>query len=109
MGLVGQRLRSKEGWKNSSTGENYFDFNLLPGGYRNENGEFVGLGAETALWVRDTMSYGVVSKGNALMSPFAIVNGTKPDVLFTNDGKKSGCYVPAEMMRTLSMALIQMQ
>ena len=93
MGLVGQRLRSREGWKNSSTGENYFDFNLLPGGYRNENGEFVGLGTETALWVRDTMSYGVVSQGNALMSPFAIVNGTKADVLFTNDGKKSGCYV----------------
>jgi uncharacterized protein (TIGR02145 family) len=93
MGLVGQRLRSKNGWKNSFTGENYFEFNVLPGGYRNENGEFVGLGTETALWVRDTMSYGVVSRGNALTSPFALFNGLKPDILFTNDGKKSGCYV----------------
>ncbi|MFM7595130.1 MAG: FISUMP domain-containing protein [Flavobacteriales bacterium] len=93
MGLVSQRLRSKHSWKNSSSGENYFDFNLLPGGYRNENGEFVGLGMETSLWVRDTMSYGVVSQGNALTSPFALINGSKSDILFPNDAKKSGCYV----------------
>lgn len=93
MGLVGLRLRSKEGWKNVAPGENYFEFNVLPGGYRNENGEFTGLGTETAIWVRDTMSYGVVSQGNALLSPFALFHGLKQDVLFTNDGKKTGCYV----------------
>ncbi len=93
MGLVGQRLRSTEGWKNAGPGENYFEFNLLPGGYRNENGEFAGLGTETALWVRDTMSYGLVSQGNALTSPFALIHGSKQDVIFTNDGKKSGCFV----------------
>ncbi len=93
MNLVGLRLRSKEGWKNAAPGENYFEFNLLPGGYRNENGEFSGLGTETAIWVRDTMSYGVVSQGNALLSHFALFHGLKQDVLFTNDGKKTGCYV----------------
>jgi len=93
MGLVGQRLRSEEGWKLATPGENYFQFNLLPGGYRNENGQFEGLGVETAFWVRDTMSYGVVSKGNALLSPFALIHGLKQDILFTNDGKKTGCYV----------------
>ena len=92
-GLVGLRLRSVHGWRNASPGENQYNFNILPGGYRNENGEFVGLGNETALWVRDTLSYGVVSKSNAMMSPFAIVNGINPDIVFTNDGKKTGCYV----------------
>jgi len=93
MGLVGQRLRSKEGWKNAPPGGNYFEFNLLPGGYRNQNGEFMGIGNETALWVRDTSSYNNITQGNALMSPFVIINGLKSDVWFTNDGKKTGCYV----------------
>ena len=93
MGLFSKRLRSTVGWNNAQAGENRYDFNILPGGFRNQNGEFSGMGMETAIWVRDTMSYGVVSQGNALMSPYALVSGLKADVLFTNDGKKSGCYV----------------
>ena len=59
-GLLCERLRSTEGWNSPKKGENWYDFNLLAGGYRNENGEFFGLGAETSIWVRDTLSYGVV-------------------------------------------------
>jgi len=92
-GLLCERLRSIEGWNCPKKGENWYDFNLLAGGYRNENGEFFGLGAETSIWVRDTLSYGVVSRGNAMKSPYALFHGLKPDVIFTNETKKTGCYV----------------
>lgn len=93
MGIVGERLRSKTDWNSLLQGENLYNYNLLPGGYRNENGEFHGLASETALWVRDTMSYGLVTRGNALTSPFALVNGKDPEMYFLSDGKKTGCYV----------------
>jgi uncharacterized protein (TIGR02145 family) len=92
-GIVGQRLRSKEGWEIGAPGENLDSFAILPGGYRNENGEFMGLGKETALWVRDTMSYGTVSLGNAFTAPYALVHGQKSDILFQGDGRRTGCYV----------------
>lgn len=92
-GIVGQRLRSTEGWDIGAPGENLDSFAILPGGYRNENGEFMGLGKETALWVRDTMSYGTVSLGNAFTAPYALVHGQKSDILFQGDGRRTGCYV----------------
>jgi len=92
-GIVGQRLRSVEGWDIGAPGENLDSFAILPGGYRNENGEFMGLGKETALWVRDTMSYGTVSLGNAYTAPYALVHGQKSDILFQGDGRRTGCYV----------------
>jgi len=92
-GLVGLRLRDSLGWGVGHPGENYFDFGLQPGGYRNENGEFAGIGMETALWVRDTNSYEVVTLGNAYSSPYALIHGQNPDILFLGDGKRTGCYV----------------
>lgn len=93
MGLVGKRLKSINGWESSEPGENQYDFNILPGGYRNENGEFVGIRRETAIWLRDTMSYGIRSLGYAYSSPYALIHSQKRDMLFQNDGKRTGCYV----------------
>jgi uncharacterized protein (TIGR02145 family) len=93
MGLVGLRLRSSQGWEYAQPGENQFNFNILPGGYRNDNGEFVGLGTETALWVRDTLTYNWVTLGNAHSSPYGLIHSQKSDVIFQNDGRRTGCYV----------------
>jgi hypothetical protein len=70
-----------------------FNFNLLPGGYRNSNGEFGGLGNETAVWVRDEYTYGSRSKGNAYVAPFMLVQGKSDQILLLSDGRKTGCYV----------------
>jgi len=91
--LLGLRLRDSIGWDISSRGENRYDFGILPGGYRNENGEFVGLGNETALWVRDTLFDGKLTLGNAYSSPYALIHGQKQNVIYQSDGKRSGCYV----------------
>lgn len=39
-------LKSSEEWN----GENLYEFNILPGGYYQEDGEFVGLGEATRFW-----------------------------------------------------------
>ncbi|MBM3165083.1 MAG: fibrobacter succinogenes major paralogous domain-containing protein [Bacteroidetes bacterium] len=92
-GVAGQRLRDSLGWDIGKLGANIYDFGILPGGYRNENGEFVGQGKETSLWVRDTLSYGVVTLGNAITSPYALIHGLKEDMVFQSDGKRTGSYV----------------
>jgi len=91
--MVGIRLRDSLGWEIGAPGENRYDFGILPGGYRNENGDFVGLGKETALWVRDTLFDGKLTLGNAYSSSYALIHGQKPNVIYQSDGKRSGCYV----------------
>lgn len=39
-------LKSSDEWN----GENLYEFNILPGGYYQDDGEFVGLGEETRFW-----------------------------------------------------------
>ena len=92
-GFVGLRLKDSLDWEVGQGGEDQFDFSILPGGYRNENGDFMGKGRETALWVRDTATYGSHSLGDAYSSPYALIHGQKQDILFQTDGKRSGCYV----------------
>jgi uncharacterized protein (TIGR02145 family) len=93
LNMVGVRLRDSLGWDIGAPGENQYDFGILPGGYRNENGDFVGLGKETALWVRDTLFDGKLTLGNAYSSTYALIHGQKPNVIYQSDGKRSGCYV----------------
>jgi uncharacterized protein (TIGR02145 family) len=90
---IGSSLKSKELWLSARPVNENFNFNLLPGGYRNSNGEFGGLGNETAVWVRDEYTYGSRSKGNAYVAPFMLVQGKSDQILLLSDGRKTGCYV----------------
>jgi uncharacterized protein (TIGR02145 family) len=90
---IGSALKSKEYWLNARPVRDTLYFNLLPGGYRNSNGEFGGLGNETAVWVRDAYTYGSRSKGNAYVAPYMLVQGKSDQILLLSDGRKTGCYV----------------
>lgn len=47
--VAGLKLKSKTGWK-SKNGTNKIGFSALPGGYRNEKGEFKEMGAKCQYW-----------------------------------------------------------
>lgn len=47
---AGDMLKSNHGWDNKGNGLNLIGFNVLPGGYRGENGKFHNIGSYAAFW-----------------------------------------------------------
>jgi len=47
---AGAKMKSKEGWNNNGNGTNKSGFSGLPGGYRNFNGTFYGVGSYGNWW-----------------------------------------------------------
>ncbi len=48
--LAGPKLKSKDGWNNNQSGTNSSGFNGLPGGYRDNEGKYVGIGEDGMWW-----------------------------------------------------------
>ncbi len=69
-------LISREGWSNLKKGTNNSGLNLLPGGYRDEEGNFVGMGSVALIWM---------SSESNLYCPFWGIKDEKT-TLFNNHG-----------------------
>ena len=47
---AGKNLKSTSGWYSNGNGSNDYEFTALPGGYRNSNGDFGGIGTYAPFW-----------------------------------------------------------
>jgi len=49
-GTAGRKLKSKNGWESNGNGTDDYGFSAMPGGYRDNNGDFYNLGGNGYWW-----------------------------------------------------------
>jgi uncharacterized protein (TIGR02145 family) len=59
-------LKTTSGWDNNGNGTNDYGFSCLPGGYRDTNGRFKGMGTESSHWARRDAEHGISNKNLGL-------------------------------------------
>lgn len=86
--VAGIKLKSKTGWK-SKNGTNKIGFTALPGGYRDEKGEFRELGTKGQWWANTVPVE--VKKSNQIYS--LMLNDFSPEVRYVKMEKATGLSV----------------
>ena len=86
--VAGVKLKSKTGWK-SKNGTNNIGFEALPGGYRNEKGEFKDFGTKAQWWANSEPVE--VKKSNMIYS--LMLNNNTVEVSYLKMNKASGLSV----------------
>jgi len=83
--VAGMKMKSKTGWK-SKNGTNNIGFEALPGGYRNEKGEFKELGSKGQWWANSEPVE--VKKSNMIYS--LMLNDHTTEVSYLKMNKANG-------------------
>lgn len=94
--VAGTKLKSKTGWK-SKNGTDKIGFAALPGGYRNEKGEFKGLGTKGQWWANSEPVE--VQKSNMIFS--FMLNDFSMEVSFIKMKKETGLSVRCIKAKTV--------
>jgi uncharacterized protein (TIGR02145 family) len=76
---AGKKIKSVSGWKNNGNGTNECKFAGLPGGNRNQYGEFEGLGAYAGWWTTNSWASDS-AKGRNLNDYGTDLNGCFPNM-----------------------------
>lgn len=90
--VAGTMFKGKNTW-NMNSGEDWFGFNILAGGFKNSKGQSVGAGNETGIWVLNEDNIGRLTPGNAIRAPYVLFQDTNRDALLKDEYMRSGHYV----------------
>jgi uncharacterized protein (TIGR02145 family) len=75
-------MKSTSGWNEDGNGNNTSGFAGLPGGYRNDNGDFDGIGADGSWWSS--------SENNTNNAWYRNLNNNNGNVNRNNNNKQNG-------------------